>query len=243
MDEGHPGLPLIGGMAMASPEPGENQLVIDDRVVDHGAVGVLLGPGVEVSTVVSQGCRPIGDPFVVTRSEGAIVYELGGRPPLERLNEVAAQLSEVELGLLNRGLHLGRVIDEHKEIFERGDFLVRNVVAGDTGTGAIQIDDLIEVGATAQFLVRDAGSADEDLRHLVGGRAADAALLYTCNGRGRQLFPQPDHDATVVTEGLNGAAVAGMFCAGEIGPVGGHNFLHGFTASVALLTATSELDS
>jgi len=239
MDEDYPGLPLVGGMAMASPEPGENQLVIDDRVVDNGAVGVLLGPGVVVTTLVSQGCRPIGEPFVVTRAEGPLVYEMGGRPPLERLNDVAAQSSESDRALLQRGLHLGRVIDEHKETFGRGDFLVHNVIAGDTGTGAIEIDDLIEVGVTAQFQVRDASSADEDLRHLFGGRSAEAALLFTCNGRGVRLFRTPDHDATVVSESLGGAAVAGMFCAGEIGPVGGRNFLHGYTAAVALLTATA----
>jgi len=235
MDEDHPGLPLIGGMALASPEPGENQLVIDDRVVDNGAVGVLLGAGVEVTTVVSQGCRPIGDPFVVTRAEGAVVYELGGRPPLERLKDVAAHLSEVELGMLNRGLHLGRVIDEHKDTFERGDFLVRSVVAGDTGTGAIQIDDLLEVGATVQFQVRDAASAHEDLRHLLADHPADAALVFTCNGRGRRLFGRRDHDASVVTETLGTDAVTGMFSAGEIGPVGKRNFLHSFTAAIALL--------
>jgi len=131
------------------------------------------------------------------------------------------------------------VIDEHKVDFERGDFLIRNVLGADTANGALQLDDEIEVGATVQFQVRDAGSADEDLRHLIEGRSADAALLFTCNGRGRRLFRQPDHDAVVVGDNLRNPPVAGMFCAGEIGPVGGRNFLHGFTASVALLTATA----
>lgn len=235
MDESHPGLPVVGGMVQAS-DPGENQLVIDDRVIDSGAVGVLLGPAVEVTTVVSQGCRPVGDPFAVTRAEGPVVYELGGKPPLERLKDLAAQLGDVDRGLLNRGLHLGRVIDEHKDRFDRGDFLIRTVIAGDTDTGAVQIDDLIEVGATAQFQVRDAAAADEDLRQLVGERSADGALLFTCSGRGRRLFGRRDHDASVVSASVAGGAVAGMFCAGEIGPVGGRNFLHAYTASVALLT-------
>jgi small ligand-binding sensory domain FIST len=238
MDEEHPGIPLVGGMTLASPEPGDNQLVIDDEVVEEGAVGVLLGPGVRVTALVSQGCRPIGEPFVVTRADGAVVHEMGGRPPLERLKEMAAASSAADRALLQRGLHLGRVIDEHKDSHGRGDFLVRSVVAGDPATGAIELDDLIEVGATIQFQVRDAASADEDLRLLVGGRTADAALLFTCNGRGLRLFSRPDHDATVLSESLAGAPVAGMFCAGEIGPVGGRTFLHGFSASVALLTAT-----
>lgn len=243
MDEDHPGLPLIGGMALASADPDDSQLVIDDRVLESGAVGVLLGPGVEVTAVVSQGCRPIGDPFVVTRVDGDVVHELGGRPPLERLNEIVLHLTEVERGLLNRGLHLGRVINEHKDTFEQGDFLVRNVIAGDTGTGSIQLDDHIEIGATAQFQVRDAESADADLRQLVSGTTAEGALLFTCSGRGRRLFQRPDHDAGVIADTLQTTAVAGMFCAGEIGPVGGRNFLHAFTASVALLKATAPATS
>ena len=239
LDEHHRGLPLVGGMALVSPEPGDNQLVLDAEVLQEGAVGALLGAGVHVSAAVSQGCRPIGAPYVVTRAEGNVVFELGSRPPLERLKELTSTLEPAELSLLNRGVHLGLVVDEHKLSFGRGDFLIRNVLGGDVGNGAIKLDDEIEVGATVQFQVRDAGSADEDLRQLVAGRSADAALLFTCSGRGRRLFRQPDHDAGIVSDGLAGAPLAGMFCAGEIGPVGDRSFLHEFTASVALLTATA----
>jgi len=238
LDEHHRGLPLVGGMALVSPEPGDNQLVLNGDVLQEGAVGALLGTGVHVSAVVSQGCRPIGAPYVVTRAEGNVVFELGSRPPLERLKELTTTLEPAELSLLNRGVHLGLVVDEHKLSFGRGDFLIRNVLGGDVGNGAIKLDDEIEVGATVQFQVRDAGSADEDLRQLVAGRSADAALLFTCSGRGRRLFRQADHDAGIVSDGLGGAPLAGMFCAGEIGPVGDRSFLHEFTASVALLTAT-----
>ena len=238
MDDEHPGLPLVGGMALAGRGPGDNRLVLDDKVLSAGAVGVVLGPAVTVTTVVSQGCRPIGAPLVVTRAEGSVVYELAGKPALERLGELAEAMPEEERAMLYRGVHFGRVIDEHKLDFGRGDFLVRNVMGGDPQSGAIQVGDKIEIGSTAQFQVRDAESADEDLRQLVDGHTADGALLFTCNGRGTNLFgaDHPDHDATVVTEGLGGAPVAGMFCAGEIGPVGGRNFLHGFTASVVLLS-------
>lgn len=236
METDRPGVPVVGGMALSGRAPGDGRLVLDGRVLDHGAVGALLGPGVEVKTVVSQGCRPIGTPFAVTKAEGNVVYELAGKSALERLGEAAEAMSEEERALLNQGVHLGRVIDEHKVEFDRGDFLIRNVMGGDPNSGAIAVGDLIEVGSTAQFQVRDADSADEDLRHLVAGHTADAALLFTCNGRGFRLFRKPDHDATVVSEGLAGAPVAGMFCAGELGPVGGHNFLHGFTASIVLLS-------
>ena len=237
-EEEHPGLPLIGGMALASRAPGGNRLVLDDQVVTGGAVGVVLGPGVSVATIVSQGCRPVGTPLVVTRAEGNVVFELAGKPALERLGELAEAMPEEERQVLYHGVQLGRVIDEHKLDFGRGDFLIRGVLGGDPQSGAFQVGDTIEVGSTAQFQVRDAAAADEDLRHLLEGRSADAALLFTCNGRGKALFGTqwPDHDAAALRDGLDGAPVAGMFCAGEIGPVGGRNFLHGFTASILLLS-------
>jgi len=237
MAEDRPGMPVVGGMASVARAPGGNRLVINDEVVTSGAVGAFLGAGVEVTTVVSQGCRPVGSPFVVTRAEQNIVYELGGRPAVERLQEVAAGLSDADRELLASLVQIGRVIDEHKLDFVPGDFLVRNVVGADPNSGALQVGDIVEVGSTAQFQVRDATSADQDLRRLISGRPAQAALVFTCNGRGTHLFPEPHHDAMVVSESLAGAPVAGMFCAGELGPIGGHNFTHGFTASVLLLSA------
>lgn len=229
-----PGLRVIGGNASAARGPGGNRLVLDRSVHTSGAVGVLLGPGVDVDTVVSQGCRPIGRPYIVTRSERNYVYELAGTPALERLVQMSTEaMSEEEIDLIDQGLHLGQVIDERKLDYERGDFLVRNVLGADQSNGAIAIDDLVPVGATVQFHVRDASTADEDMRQLLDGRRADAALLFTCNGRGRQLFGMPDHDAGVLEERV-GVPAAGFFAAGEFGPVGGRNFVHGFTASIAL---------
>lgn len=235
----HPGLPVVGGMASAGMSPGSNRLVLDGEVLDSGAVGVAMGAGVRVETVVSQGCRPVGTPFVVTRAESNIVYELGGRTALERLGDVAESLPPSDRALLGRALHFGTVIDEHKDTFGRGDFLIRNVMGGDPGTGAIAVAGAVPVGSTAQYQVRDAAAADEDLRQLLTGHHAGGALLFTCNGRGTRLFPGPDHDAAAVTDGLGGAPLAGMSCAGELGPVGGRNFLHGFTASILLVSSTA----
>lgn len=228
-----PGVRIIGGMASAARGPGGNTLVLDDEQFRSGATGVWLPPEVEVTSVVSQGCRPIGQPFVVTRSERNVLYELAGKPALERLNDTIDSLDEHDKRLLANGLHIGHVIDEHAVEFHRGDFLIRGVLGADRKVGALAIGDEIPVGATVQFQVRDALSADEDLRELIDGRRAGGALVFTCNGRGSNLFGEPGHDAEVVTE-VTGAAVAGMFCAGELGPVATTNFVHGFTASIAL---------
>ncbi len=226
-------LPVIGGLASAARGPGGNRLVVDGTVVADGAVGAVLG-GVELATVVSQGCRPIGDPMTVTRGEHQIVYELAGRPALERVQELVASLDPSELALVEQGLHVGRVIDEHKLDYGRGDFLIRNVLGADREVQAVAVGDEIDVGDTVQFQVRDADSADEDLRQLMASERADGALLFTCNGRGSHLFGSADHDAGIISDALGGVPLAGMSCAGEIGPVGGRSFLHGFTASVAL---------
>ncbi len=153
IDANHCGLRVVGGMASAGRGPGGNRLALGTRVTTSGAVGAFLGPGAEVATLVSQGCRPFGNPLVVTRAERNLLFELAGRPALERLVAQARDsLSEEEVVLLESGgLHLGRVIDEHKEHFGRGDFLVRNVLGADRSTGAIAVGDPMAVGTTVQF--------------------------------------------------------------------------------------------
>jgi small ligand-binding sensory domain FIST len=222
-----PGLPVVGGYASAARGPGGNRLVLDGAVAVDGAVGALLGPGASIDVVVSQGCRPIGNPYVVTKAERNVVYELAGVPALSRLMEAFD-------GVVDAPVHLGVVVDEHKTSFGPGDFLVRNVLGADRSVGAVAVGDEVAVGSTVQFHVRDAVSADVDLREALDGRGdVDGALLFTCNGRGRRLFGVPNHDADVFDEEV-GAPVAGFFAAGEFGPVGSRNFVHGFTASVAL---------
>ncbi|CAB4744300.1 MAG: hypothetical protein F2754_11030 [Actinobacteria bacterium] len=228
-----PATTVVGGLASAARTPGGNRLVLDGLLLDDGAVGFLLEDA-SARVVVSQGCRPIGEPFIVTRSDHNFIHELGGRPALERVQQLIDGASPADRSLLAQGLHAGIVIDERKAQFTRGDFLVRNVLGANRESGAVAVGDLVEAGTTVQFQVRDAATADEDLKAMLQGPSAASALVFTCNGRGSHLFGEPDHDATLVSEFVRGGAVAGMFCAGEIGPVGGRTFLHGFTASVLL---------
>jgi small ligand-binding sensory domain FIST len=236
LGQDHPGLAVVGGMASAATAPGANRLLVDDASYADGAIGALLAHDVSPQAVVSQGCRPIGRPLIVTRADGQLIHELAGRPALERLAATLEHLPPVDRQLAGQGLHCGVVIDESKAEFERGDFLIRAVLGVDAATGAVAVGDTVPVGSTVQFQVRDAASANEDLHAMLSGRAARGALVFTCNGRGRQLFGTPDHDATVVADMLGTSALAGMFCAGELGPVGGRNAVHGFTASVAIFT-------
>jgi small ligand-binding sensory domain FIST len=237
LNEAHERVPLVGGIAAGGGRPGAQALILDDAVHSEGAVGVVVS-GPPVFTVVSQGCRPIGHEAVITRCEDNVLYELAGKPALERLRTEIATLSSEEQALAARGLLVGLVIDENRPEYDTGDFLMRGLLGADDASGALALGDTVRVGQTLRFFVRDAASADADLRRALGGplrRARPAgALLFTCNGRGTNMFPEPDHDARVVTEMLQTDALAGFFCGGEIGPVGGKAFLHGFTATLAI---------
>jgi small ligand-binding sensory domain FIST len=240
-----PGTVVMGGMASGGLRLNQSRLFLDGRVLAEGAVGAHL-PQAEVHPLVAQGCRPVGDPYTTTRAEGNVIFELGGRPPVVRLQELAAELSSRDRELLAQGLQVGLVIDEYRAESRQGDFLIRSVVGADPESGAIAVGEEIAVGQTVQFHVRDAESADEDLRRtlareaaILDGRRAAGALLFTCNGRGSRLFPGPDHDAGLIVKMLGKIPVAGFFCAGELGPVGGQNFLHAFTASIALFPDAS----
>lgn len=234
------GLRVVGGMASAAQSPGGNCLVLDEQVCDDGAVGVRLTGRVALRTIVSQGCRPIGQPYIVTKIDRHIIRELGRRPALEVVRALFDDLDPDEQALVQNGLHVGRVINEYQETFQRGDFLVGNVLGADEH-GGIATTSALRVGQTVQFHVRDADTADEDLRGLLAREQAErpdarrrGALLFTCNGRGTRLFETPDHDVAALHELLGLLPVAGFFAMGELGPVGGQNFVHGFTASIAL---------
>lgn len=230
--------PLIGGMASGAEGAGQSVLICDDEAHREGAVGVWLSGAIKVDVIVSQGCRPVGRPFVITKAEQNIIRQLGGKAPLAMLHEVFEAATEDERKLMQNGIFVGQVINEYKESFERGDFLIRNMLGADRSSGALAIGDYARVGRTIQFHVRDGKTADEDLKSLLAPHHDSppaGALLFTCNGRGKRMFPAPNHDLECIQSALGKIPVAGFFCAGELGPIGGKNFIHGHTASIALL--------
>ncbi len=233
------GAVAVGGLASGGGGPGEHALVCGRRVLRHGAVAVVVEGGVALRVLVSQGCAPVGPEMVITSAEGNIIHELAGRPAYERLTDIVAGLDDHGRGLVQRGLLAGLVIDENRDDYGSDDYLMRAVMGGDADQGSLVVGDSVRVGQTFRFHARDAASADADLRAALRASAADgerpeAALLFACNGRGTNMYADPDHDAGAVADELGPIPLAGMFCSGEIGPVGGHTFLHGFTATMAL---------
>jgi small ligand-binding sensory domain FIST len=238
VNEDHPGLVVAGGMASSPIGPQATPLFLDGEIKEKGAVAVLLR-GVPFQTVVSQGCRPVGRSFVVTKCEDNVIQELGGVKPLDYLRTLLEEVPAHDKDLMQRGLLIGVAVSEYRDEFRRGDFLIRNLIGLDPRTGALAVTDRIRLGQTVQFQVRDAATADEDLGHLLQSAKASGfqpggGLLFSCNGRGTRMFAGPDHDAKAVQQEAGPLALAGFFAAGELGPIGGKNFIHGFTASAVL---------
>lgn len=247
---GRPPLPIVGGMASASPAPGGNVLLLNGQTSRAGGIGLTISGDVQIDTVVSQGCRPIGKPHVVTECSRNIIKAIGGRRAMDVLHETVTALSPGDRALLPNGVFLGRVINEYKPRFGRGDFLIRHLMGIDQASGALAVSDMVRKGQTVQFHLRDARTASEDLSLLLDAQAvrgpSAGALLFTCNGRGSRLFEKPGHDAGLVRHTLRTPSgtptpLAGMFAAGEIGPIGGRSFIHGHTACLTILRRRSPL--
>lgn len=232
-------LPVVGGLVSGGARRGDSRLLLDGAVFDNGGVGVILDAAAPVRVVVSQGCRPIGDPMTVTAAAGMTVSELAGRPALERLRDVVAALDDGDQALAVRGLHVGIARDDRIDGGHAADYVIRGIIGVDAETGAVTVGDDVPVGAVVRLHLRDADSAEADLvsvmRLTAGATDPAGAYVFTCNGRGGAMFTTSDHDGAIIREGLGTAAVGGFFAAGEIGPVGGANHLHGFTAVVLVV--------
>lgn len=245
LDQLVPGIPVVGGVASWASAPGRNRLAQDGAVTNSGLVGVTLRGNVRVSTIVSQGCRPVGDWFTVTSSRSNLIQELDGKPPLEVLQEVFSEASPADQKLMRSGILLGRGVAEQPDDLGHGAFIIRVVLGADRESGAISVADRVREGEFVQFHVRDAQSARDDLEMLltpqVFEETAAGALLFTCNGRGERFFGERDADVAIIGNALGEQVpVTGFFCGGEIGPIGSANFVHGYTASLAVFRPGSD---
>jgi small ligand-binding sensory domain FIST len=241
LDRAYPGAPKFGGLASGGQAPGENRLLLGRAQYQSGAVGVAFSGDLQVDTVVAQGCRPIGKPMLVTQCRGGLLQQLDGRPPLEVLTRLHASLGERDRELMTHSLFLGLEMREERIEYLPGELLVRNLVGADAQSGALAIGAELRPMQVVQFMLRDARTAEEDLQRLLDRQRRSArtrqpagALLFSCVGRGAGLFGCADHDTGLFEERLGPTPLGGSFCNGEIGPVGGTTFLHGYTSAFAL---------
>jgi len=239
-NQAYPHVPVFGGMAGGAPGDPEAWVFCDDHVVP-GGVAIALQGDIAVHSVVSQGCKPIGEPLTVTNAERNVLLTLGSRPAYEVLSDVYKDLTDSEREQARGHLFAGIAVSEYLEEYKRGDFLVRNIIGADPKSGAVQINAVARVGQTLQYQLRDSRVASDELKRLLREEIARmdpppfAGLLCTCHGRGRGLFGGPNHDAGLINEFYPGLPLAGLFANVQLGPVGDRSFAHGYTASLALL--------
>ena len=234
-------LPVLGGIASGNFSEHLTQVYLNGDVFEEGVVAISFGGDVRLECVVSQGCTPVGETWTITKVDRNLIQGIGNRLAYEVLLETFNKLSAAEKRTAQGNLFVGLVINEYREDFQRGDFLVRNLIGADPRSGTIAVGAFPRLGQTIQFQRRDAAAATEDMRALLartkrklGGATIYGGCLCSCNGRGQRLFGHPNHDAGLIEQQLGPLGLAGFFCNGEIGPVGDSNFLHGYTASLAL---------
>jgi len=240
INEAYPGAPLVGGLASGPQLKRPAWMLLGREVCERGAAVVALTGDVEFDVVVAQGCRPIGEPLIVTKAEGNVLVELGGRSPLEVLRETLAHCPPEDQRLARQSLFAGLAMNEGRTGYKRGDFLIRNLLGFDQDTGSLTLGASLRRGQTLQFQLRDASTSDTDLQALLGvlpeiGSAPRGALLVACVGRGEGLYGEPDHDAALVQSMRGPLPLAGFFANGEFGPVAGRNYVHGYTSSLVVI--------
>ncbi|NOS68896.1 MAG: hypothetical protein HOP33_03105 [Verrucomicrobia bacterium] len=240
-NESYPASPVFGGLSSGVFADQTTQVYLNGEVHEEGGVAVSVGGAVTLTGVISQGCTPIGETWTLTKVEQNLIHQIGNRKAYDVLAETVNKLSPADQIKARGNLFVGLVVNEYLDDFHRGDFLVRNLLGGDPNTGVLAVGAMPRAGQTMQFQRRDAAAAKEDLRELLqrsreqlGDKPIYGGCLCCCNGRGKNLFGKSGHDAKLVQKELGEIGLAGFFCNGEIGPVGKKNFLHGYTASLAL---------
>jgi small ligand-binding sensory domain FIST len=240
-NEAYAPLPVMGGLASGDYSEQLTQVYLSGEVYEEGGVAISIGGEVKMAGVTSQGCTPIGDTWTLTKVDENIIHEIGNRPAYEVLAETFNGLSAEEQKSARGNLFIGLVVNEYLDEFHRGDFLIRNLLGADPNSGSIAVGALPRLGQTVQFQRRSAAAATEDMNELLARTKSKlgevkiyGGCLCSCNGRGQNMFGKPNHDAQMVQQRLGPFGLAGFFCNGEIGPIGERNFLHGYTASLAL---------
>lgn len=244
LDSAYPTSAKVGGLASGGRTPGDNQLFEGGEIHSAGAVGLTLRGNIAMDTIVAQGCRPIGDPLFVTWAEDNIICQLEGRRATEVLSELYESLSGDDQELFRTSLHLGVVMHEGEQVYRHGDFLIRNVIGMDPDSGVLAVGEQLNNGQVVQFHLRDARTSATDLETMLdrckqdlGTAIPSGTLLFSCLGRGEQLYGVAHHDSRMIASNFDQVPVGGFFCNGEIGPIGGRSFLHGYTSSIAVFRA------
>ncbi|MBD2150322.1 FIST C-terminal domain-containing protein [Pseudanabaena sp. FACHB-1277] len=259
LDFAYPNAVKVGGLASSGGMGANALFCFHDynhyKLYRTGLLGVAIWGDVVIDPVVAQGCRPIGKIFQVSECERNLILGLEGKPPLTLLQDTVGDLSQSDRELAQHSLFIGVVMNEFKANPSQGDFLIRNIIGVDPRSGAIAVGDRIRPGQRVQLHLRDSKASAEDINEALvnytnqlsleaPNTSPSAALMFACMGRGERLYGRPNFDVSLLQKHL-GEQYAGLipaggfFCSGEIGPVGGTTFLHGYTSVLGIFRSKS----
>ena len=250
LDFAYPKSVKVGGLASAANQAGQNALFLNEAVFRGGAVGIALTGNIRLDALVTQGCRPIGQPLTVTKCRRNFLLGLNEQRPIQVVQDLYRNAPEDDQELIRSSLRIGIIMDPFKqEKPEPGDFLIRNILGQTPDDGGLAISAVLREGQLVQFHVGDSAAAHQDLNGVLRryskamlqeGKGDSlppppaGALLFSCLGRGRHMYGHPNHDTENFQTLMGPVPVAGFFCNGEIGPVGGTTYVHGFTSCFGL---------
>lgn len=241
LDRVYPLAPKIGGLASGARQAGSTALYVGQQVHHSGCAVLAMTGNIELDTIVAQGCRPIGDPMFVTAAHENLIRELDGHSPRDVLADLFERLPPTDREAFSQSLFLGLAMRSDASQYVPGDFLIRNILGMDPQSGALWVNEHVPSNSVVQFHLRDAATSAHDLERMLRSYAASrpitpdsGALLFSCEGRGVGLYGQADHDSNAFRRLVCDVPIGGFFCAGEIGPVGGRSFVHGYTATLAV---------
>lgn len=241
LNKTYPNQSVLGGLSSGILLKKDNWLCLNRKIYTEGIVGVGIVGKLKFQTMISQSCKPIGEPYIITRADNNILYELSGKPALYVMSEVVQDLAKEEKKQAETSLLVGLVIDEYQKEFSIGDFLIRNIMGFDMESGALSIGAYLKEGQTLQFQLRDIKSSKLDLKKQLKkiqfkSDQTHGAIMVNCCGRGTYLYNKDNYDISQIQKIMGAIPVTGFFANGEIGPALGRNYLHGYTLSLGIFS-------
>tara|TARA_Y100000590_G_C15678156_1_gene998784 strand:- start:511 stop:1698 length:1188 start_codon:yes stop_codon:yes gene_type:complete len=243
LDYAYPNAIKSGGLISGGKKNGDNAIFLNNKIYNSGAVGISFSGNTKFEILVSKGCKPIGNPMVVTKCEDNVIMELdNNKKPLDIIEDLYKKNDYRNKYLIRNSLQMGIIMDRIGSISPKENYLIRNILGASEIDGCIEVGEFINEGQIVQFHVKDSETANEELNQLIKNRNSDiknnppeSVLMFSCLARGNYLFNEYNHETNIVKKIIKNIPITGFFSNGEINQIGDQTFLNGYTSSFTIL--------
>jgi small ligand-binding sensory domain FIST len=237
-----PGVPAVGGGASENGSQMHTYQWCGTDVASDAVCGALFSGGLSRAIGHTVACQPIGEPFLVTRAEGNVIFELSGRPAFEVFTALAQEWALPDLRTAASLLFFGFPCSANQTRLVSGEYYVRNIHGIDPHEGSLLIASPVREGQVISFTIRDPARARddmeamvEDLARICAGRPPKFGVYFNCCGRGTSLYGRPNVDLDIIRRHFSDLPVIGFFTYAEIGPTAEGSCLHNHTGVLTLV--------